>query len=320
VEVVQDVHRIEAQVGGRPLYLFVFLGERRLLLDAGCASTVAEFVVPSLDELGLGVVDLDMLLITHCDVDHQGGTHALRQAKPSLLVGCGMLDVALVSDPEALVARRYEAYRADHGIAPDQPTLDWLRGEAGAPERVDIGFTGDEVLTLGPGWTLRVLRVPGHSPGHLALLDERSGALFSGDCLQGAVYLGLDGIPKLCPTYIHVDDYLATAGRVQSLSPRELHGCHWPVQRGEEVGGFVSQTRQYVERVDRFVRAALSSKPRTLRALIASVNEQLDPQWPDSVATELVYSVHGHAEPLVAQGFAGREHGADGYVVYRRRG
>jgi hypothetical protein len=45
-ELLEGVHRIEAEVAGRPLYLFLFLGERRLLLDAGCSTTVAEFVVP----------------------------------------------------------------------------------------------------------------------------------------------------------------------------------------------------------------------------------------------------------------------------------
>ena len=44
---MQRVHQRRcAEVGGRPLYLFLFLGERRLLLDAGCASTVDEFIVP----------------------------------------------------------------------------------------------------------------------------------------------------------------------------------------------------------------------------------------------------------------------------------
>ena len=81
---------------------------------------------------------------------------------------------------------------------------------------MDVGWSGGELLELGPDWTVRILHVPGHSVGHLAVYDERSGALFGGDCLQGSVYLGLDGTPKLCPTYTHVDDYLATAdpGRV----------------------------------------------------------------------------------------------------------
>jgi glyoxylase-like metal-dependent hydrolase (beta-lactamase superfamily II) len=316
VELVEGVHRIEAEVGGRPLYLFAFLGERRLLLDAGCASTVDEFIAPFLEGLGLGLLDLDLLLITHSDLDHQGGAHLLKRVNPSLWVTCGVLDIPLVSDPEALIAERYRAYVELHGIAPDDTALAWMRRESGGPVRVDVGWSGGERLELGPGWSVRILHVPGHSAGHLAVYDERSGALFSGDCLQGSVYLGLDGAPKLCPTYTHVDDYLATASLVESLAPRELHGCHWPAARGpEEVSSFLAETRAYVEHVDGLVRACLS-EPLNLEALIACVNRRLDGPWPDEIAPELVYSLHGHVERLVARGEATGLRGADGRVVY----
>jgi glyoxylase-like metal-dependent hydrolase (beta-lactamase superfamily II) len=229
-----------------------------------------------------------------------------------------MLDIPLVSDPGALIAERYTAYRADHGIVPEDEALTWMREESGAPERVDIGWCGGETLELSPGWRLRIIHVPGHSPGHLALFDERSGALFTGDCLQGSVYLGLDGEPKLCPTYTHVDEYLATASLIESLAPRELHGCHWPAQRDSDVAAFLAETRDYVEHVDGLVRASLT-EPLTLRELIVRVNEQLDRPWPDEIAPELVYSVHGHAERLVARGTATSERDADGRVVYRMR-
>ena len=315
VELVEGVHRIEAEVGGRPLYLFAFLGERRLLLDAGCASTVDQFIAPFLEDRGLSLLDLDMLVVTHCDLDHQGGAHALKRANPSLWVTCGALDIPLVSDPEVLIAQRYHAYAADHGIAPDQEALAWMRLESGGAVHVEVGWSGGEVLELGPGWTLRILHVPGHSAGHLAIYDERSGALFSGDCLQGSVYLGLDGSPKLCPTYTHVDDYLATANQVEALAPRELHGCHWPAARGDEVAAFIAETRDYVARVDRLVRECLA-EPLTLEALITGVNERLDAPWSAAVAPELVYSVHGHAEQLVALGAATSSRGDDGRVVY----
>jgi glyoxylase-like metal-dependent hydrolase (beta-lactamase superfamily II) len=316
MELVEGVHRIEAEVGGRPLYLFAFLGERRLLLDAGCASTVEEFIVPFLDGVGLGPSDLDVLLVTHSDLDHQGGADLLKRANPSLWVTCGVLDIPLVSDPEALVARRYQAYGELHGIEPAVGALDWMRRESGGPVRVDVGWSGGELLELGPDWHVRVLHVPGHSVGHVAIYDERSRALFSGDCLQGSVYLGLDGTPKLCPTYTHVDDYLATAAVVESLAPRELHGCHWPAARGDEVAAFIAETRDYVDHIDGLVRACLA-EPLTLEALIMCVNRQLDRPWPDELAPELVYSVHGHVERLVALGSVTSARGDDGRLVYR---
>ena len=217
VELVPGVHRIEAEVGGRPLYLFAFLGERRLLLDAGCASTVDEFIAPSLGEVGLGLLDLDVLVVTHSDLDHQGGAHLLKRANPSLWVTCGLLDIPQVSSPDALVAERYQAYAALHGITPDADAIAWMRRESGGPVRVDVGWSGGELLELAPDWSVQILHVPGHSVGHIAVYDERSDALFSGDCLQGSVYLGLDGTPKLCPTYTHVDDYLETASLVDHV-------------------------------------------------------------------------------------------------------
>lgn len=59
MELLDAVHRIEAEVGGRPLYLFLFLGERNVLLDSGCATTVEESILPYLGGLGLGPRDLD---------------------------------------------------------------------------------------------------------------------------------------------------------------------------------------------------------------------------------------------------------------------
>lgn len=316
MELLPGVHRIEAEVGGRPLYLFVFVGERRLLLDAGCASSVQEFIAPSLRELGLALSDLDVLLVTHSDVDHQGGAEQLKRANPSLWVTCGVLDIPQVSDPEALVAQRYQAYIEAHGVGPDADALAWMREESGAPVRVDIGWSGGELIELGRDWSVRILHVPGHSVGHLAVYDERSGALFAGDCLQGSVYLGLDGTPKLCPTYTHVDEYLATADMIEALAPSELHGCHWPAARGPEVGAFIAETRDYVQQIDDLVRASLT-EPLTLEGLIAQVNRRLPAPWPDDVASELVYSVHGHAERRVALGAATTTRRADGRIVYR---
>jgi len=81
------------------------------------------------------------------------------------------------------------------------------------------------------------------------------------------------------------------------------------------VAAFIAETRDYVEHVDALVRACLTS-PLTLEGLIACVNERLDSPWPDEIAPELVYSIHGHVERLVARGDARSLLGSDGRVVY----
>ena len=317
MEILDGIHRIDAEVGGRPLYLFLFLGERNLLLDAGCAPTVADTILPYLDSLGLGPRDIDLLVITHSDLDHQGGTHALASANPDLTVACGALDRELVSDPDAIMARRYGAFRVDHGIGYDDETTAWMREMCGEARPVDSVFSGGETIDLGGNFQLHVLHVPGHSPGHLALHDTRTGALFSGDCVQGSVYLGLDGTRKLCPTYTHVDPSLQTIALIDALAPSELHGCHWPSARGAEVTAFLDETHAYIEDVDGLVRACFAESPDglTLRELIGCVNARLDKPWEPGLAEELVYSIHGHAERQAMH--AGRD--ADGHVVYRAK-
>jgi glyoxylase-like metal-dependent hydrolase (beta-lactamase superfamily II) len=316
-EIGAGIHRIEAEVGGRPLYLFLFLGERKLLLDAGCSTTVEASILPYLAGLGLGPRDLDLLLITHPDLDHQGGISALVATNPSLTVACGTLDRDLVSDPELILERRYRAYVAAHGIGYDAETSEWIREMCGEAHQVDRVFSGGETIELAPGWDLSVFHVPGHSAGHLAVQDSRTGAFFSGDCVQGSVYLGLDGTPKLCPTYTDVDPYLDTIERVRTLAPSELHGCHWPAARGANVDAFLGESRAYVEEIDELVRACLveAGSGLTLRELIGCVNERLPRPWEPDVAAELVYSLNGHLERLVEVGAARTTRG-DGPVVY----
>ncbi|MAS23918.1 MAG: MBL fold metallo-hydrolase [Oceanospirillaceae bacterium] len=69
--------------------------------------------------------------------------------------------------------------------------------------------------------SFEVLHLPGHSPGSVALWDERHGVLFSGD----AIYDG----PLLADNH-HSDmgDYIATMKRLLELPVNQVHGGHFP--------------------------------------------------------------------------------------------
>jgi len=78
-----------------------------------------------------------------------------------------------------------------------------------------------------------VIHTPGHSPGGIALWEEKTGILFSGDILY-------DG-PLIEDTY-HADagDYLRSMQRLLTLPVRLVHGGHFPSFSGERYRALIT--------------------------------------------------------------------------------
>jgi len=98
------------------------------------------------------------ILVTHTHYDHIGAVADVADATGAAVY---------VPDGEADVLERPDDFYAAYGIS--------IRGHRGA-----CRLQGDETLDVG-GIQLETLRVPGHSPAHLAFQVE--GQLFSGDVL-----------------------------------------------------------------------------------------------------------------------------------------
>jgi glyoxylase-like metal-dependent hydrolase (beta-lactamase superfamily II) len=115
------------------------------------------------------------IALTHAHTDHAWSVDALISIDPSLEL--------LVSHREARLLS------GDHSLDPDEPALK-LRGDfVHARHRPKRLLTAGE--TVG---SLRVVLSPGHTPGHIAFLDERDGTLFAGDAfsLHGGIAVAGD--------------------------------------------------------------------------------------------------------------------------------
>jgi glyoxylase-like metal-dependent hydrolase (beta-lactamase superfamily II) len=322
VEILPGVHRIESDIGGRRLHQYLLRGERIVLIDTGFATTPAEVVFPYLDKIGVAPAQIDLIVVTHADGDHHGGNAAVRAAAPDATIACGEADRPLIESVEALIERRYDAYRPDHGVGYDEATLARVHELVGPDTPVDEIWRGGEPIDLGGEWQLRVLNLPGHTHGHIGLHDLRHDVAYVGDAAHGSRYPGYDGSIQLPPNYIVLEPYLDTIATLEELDLQGLHGAHWPAcEDRAAVAAFLAESRAYVARCDATVRDALAAAPEPvgLAQLLPEVNARLD-SLPPALELELALSVAAHLDALVAGGEARSERGGDGLVRFAQAG
>ena len=295
-EIADRTWRIESLIGPRNLFQYLIAGDgAAVLVDTGTTETPREAILPAIRHVGLSPGAVRLMVVTHPDLDHQGGLAGLEEELPRALAACGFADRGLVADPERLVTDRYGAYETEHELGYSEESKARVRSLYGAPAAVDLTFSGGEEVDLGAR-RLRALHAPGHSAGHIVLHEEETGLLFTSDAVHWRMCPATDGSAALPPTYEDVDPYLDTIGLLESLAPAELHSGHWPVRIGPEITAFLTESREFVAALDGAIVDRLDG-PATLWKLCLHVDAHLGPFGPDPV--NLMFAVHGHLRRLL---------------------
>ena len=127
---------------------------------------------------------------------------------------------------------------------------------------MEVTFRGGERLRLSPDWQVELIHTPGHSRGHLAILDPKNRALYGADAIHGTSIPDLAGKAVMSPTYLYVEPYLDTIRLIENLGLDLLTTCHWPIARGEEIATFCAESRSLVEQADRLLLEAIEGSWR----------------------------------------------------------
>jgi glyoxylase-like metal-dependent hydrolase (beta-lactamase superfamily II) len=194
------------------------------VIDAGLPGHWQE-LKEELDVLGRKVEDVRGLILTHGDSDHLGFAERLRQTGVPVFVH--QADAALATGETKKRNPSWGRMRVG-------PTLGflWYAGRHGGMRVTPVAkvdhVRGGETLSL-PG-APRIISIPGHSPGSVAIEVRTVSALFVGDGLTTRhVLTGVEG-PQPAPFTLDEAGALNSLGKLEELDATWVlpgHGPPW---------------------------------------------------------------------------------------------
>ncbi|MGY1743865.1 MULTISPECIES: MBL fold metallo-hydrolase [unclassified Blastococcus] len=233
----EDLWSVPVPMPDNPLryvtsYVFALAGGGLGLVDTGWDSEDAWAALQAgLTAIGGDVGDVRGVLVTHMHGDHHGLSARVREASGAW-IGMHPADAAIVrrssqADVEAFIRTQIAsmvALGADEATATsDAPTPERLAGlrRQAVPDRL---LEDGEVADF-PGWSLRAVHTPGHTPGHLCFAEERTGLFLAGDHVLPRISPNISAGQGSDPDPLR--DYLASLARVAGFDePVEVLPAH----------------------------------------------------------------------------------------------
>lgn len=323
-QLADDLWSIPVPIPRNPLryvssYVFAS-GGGLVMLDAGWhAEESWQALNDGLTSIGATMGDVRGVLVSHMHFDHFGLAGRVREASGAwiamhpddiaVLSGRGLRDAETAVSSEVGYLRWLGAPAAEAAEAVGTPASHGLFSRLGLPDReLNDGDIADV-----PGWRLRAVHTPGHTPGHLVFVDEDAQRLFAGDHVLPRITPNIsaqsgDGQP--------LADFLASLAKVRDLDVDEIFPAHEWRFRGlaERVDGIAAHHEHRLQEL----LAAIAANPGATPWFLAGQltwSRSWD-QYSGRMRISAVTETAAHVHELVRRGLASSD-GAEvpGYKV-----
>jgi glyoxylase-like metal-dependent hydrolase (beta-lactamase superfamily II) len=294
-EAAPGIRAIDTNMFGRDRLTSAYLvdADQPAIVETGPTTSV-DAVREGLSALGIGASDLAHIVVTHIHLDHAGGAGAVAAHYPQATVWVHERGAPHLADPDRLVAsagRIYGPERLLELFGPVHPVpAERLRAVAGG-DRVSLGNR-----------TLDVLYTPGHAGHHVALIDDRTRAVFVGDAM--GIFLPDVRVlrPATPPPEFDLDLAVDSVERIRAAGPSAVLFSHFgPDREVDELCDLaIDRLRRWTSVTEEALRATddLSEVVRRLRAETEDIDVADGPP-DDRVRYEFLSSYEMNASGLV---------------------
>jgi glyoxylase-like metal-dependent hydrolase (beta-lactamase superfamily II) len=197
VELKENIYQLGGPKGGGCKVYLVRGTKKNLIIDTGLPSD-SGLIERQLHSLGLGVDDIQMIVLTHEHMDHIGGV-PLFSSKGVVAAHSLAANKIELQDEFVLMTRAF-----GHGIE---------------DFHIDIRLHHGTMIDVG-GYVLHALHTPGHCSGAICLYEPSRQLLFTGDTIFSGGTLG-----GIFPSG-NISDYIGTLHQLSSLKVKEIYPGH----------------------------------------------------------------------------------------------
>ncbi|RPH42647.1 MAG: MBL fold metallo-hydrolase [Burkholderiales bacterium] len=244
--------------------------DRAAVIDTGTRDAVPR-TLAALEALGISPAQVDWVVLTHVHLDHAGGAGHLMRSLPAARLAVHPRGMTHMIDPGRLWAGTVAVYGREEAEA-----------TYGEPVPVDPGRIvplPDGATIRLAGRTLEALDAPGHARHHVAIRDDATGHVFTGDTF-GISYRELDvggrafAFPSSTPVQFDPDALRNTIRRILALRPDAVCLTHW--SKVEDVPRLGAGLLRMVDRYESLALAALADEGADPARLLPALERGMD--------------------------------------------
>ncbi len=200
------------------------------LIDAGWNTDEAWSALnDGLAIAGGSIADVRSVLVTHIHPDHYGLAGRVRESSGAW-IGLHPRDAVMVEPRYGNTDQLLDDMSrllCDSGVPedklPDLAMASMVMKSLVTMAAPDVFFEDGEVLEL-PGWPLRTIWTPGHSPGHVCFYSDERKLLLSGDHVLPRITPNISVHSQQVPNPL--GDYLESLAKVRNLEAEEVLPGH----------------------------------------------------------------------------------------------